>query len=441
MNTLTPKIIKKFHPVFTVPEYQKLLEKYYRIKMGYTVPNWGKAEEEFWRKLPETVLAKCPICGAEHTDRIDLHTTAIVDGSRVDASQLLFFRTHPYSGCKHWVRTISFINLNGEVPQRDVFFGSEVPYVTDYMFPPNIQESYAVINAFPLCKIEEGKFKPTYTLYLLTYYGTDPTKLRDLKNLPEGEWFSPPVLYSVDEAWENRDKKIFDLKYWVEQGRLFWIDEEDGKTILRNDPETFPYVNIKGYVEKMMFFKDGTIQTFEHNNTPRYYPDWKPEDWSKRQWKHFYKNEKRDPHARWRRGCLSILTTPIVLFILVVVTSLFFWPIIDPVWAWMLMLGAIGTVLYLAVKSSFSLYEEGQISSSSEAISQASINVFGVLLTTGSAVFAGGWAVRKVGLFVLAQTDIEWLGVGTGMLGALVAGFGAGKIVGYIWGKATKGFR
>ena len=439
MNTLTPKIIEKFRPAFSVSEYEELLGKYSSTATGYfyTMYKGGNAKKEYWGKLPKFVLAKCPLCGAEHTDKIDLHTTTLVKGSKVDHSLFYFYKAPPYKGCDHLVRMATFINFNGQKPEG-VYLGSEVPYVTDCLFPDEIDESYAVINAFPLCRIEGDKFVPAYTWYILTYYGREPDKLRVLK-VPEWAGMFRPVLYNVDEAWEHRDKKIFDLKYWVEQGRLFWMDEEKGKTILRNDPKTFPYVNIEGYVENMVF-KDGEIYTRLHDNPPRYYPDWKPEDWSKKQWKHFYKNEKRDPHARRHRSCLVAFFIPIVLFVLAVVTSLFFWPIIDPVWAWIFMFTGIGLALYFIVKSSFSLHKEGEITLS-QAISHTAIDIFGLLLTTGTAVFAGGWAVRKIGLFILAQTNIEWLGVCAGMLGAFVVGFGAGKIVSYIWEKVTKRFR
>jgi len=278
MNTLTLKIGKKFTPVFDVEEYQKLLKKYNHTVTGYRMYKHDGAKKEYWEKLPKLILAKCPICDADHSDRLDLHTTVLISSS-VDVRQLLFYRHPPYTGCKHLVRTALFINLNNNTPQRRLFVNSEVPYITDCMFPTDIPESYAVINAFPLCRIEGDKFVPTYTLFILAYYGEEPNKLFKLKE-PDWEGLYRPVLYSVDEAWKNREKKIFDLKHWIERGRLFWLDEKNGEAILRNDADAFPYINIEGYVEKMIY-EDGGVKVVGHNNTPRYYPTWKPEDWSK----------------------------------------------------------------------------------------------------------------------------------------------------------------
>ena len=159
--------------------YQELLKKYKYIETGSLEHQEVKnqAKKEYWSKLPEFVLAKCPICGAEHTDWPDLHTTAQFGGAQADPPQLLYARPSQYRGCKHLVTMASFINLNGYKPRRRLYLESEVPYITDCLFPDDTPESYAVINAFPICRIENNNFVPAYTLYILAYYGEEPNRL------------------------------------------------------------------------------------------------------------------------------------------------------------------------------------------------------------------------------------------------------------------------
>ncbi len=425
MNTLTPKIIRKFRPVFAVQEYQELMAKY-RWGKGNWMTHRPGAKEEYWNKLPEYVLSKCPICGAEHTDWLDLHSL-VMGGIWVDKIIWTYKRNILYRSCEHGVAMALFLHLNDNKVDEIASLQSEVPFLTDFLFPKEIKESFAVINAFPLCRIINDQFVPAYTLFIIKYYGANPRTLTKLRNLPPGEWVNPPFLYSVNEAWEHRKDKVFDLEYWVEQGRLFWVDEENGKIVLRNNPKDFPYTGIEGFVDTLVF-QDGHMQVVEHECPPRYYPTWKPKDWTKKQIQRLHSQRYRVPLP----GCRYILIILATLLIVAIVTSLFFRPIIDPVVAWMLMLLGLGTAAYFTIQANYRTYKDRHVTRRA-FMRKVVIDLTGLLLTTGAAILAGGWAVRVVGLLILRVTNLAWLGVILGMLAGFAAGFGVAWLVRWVW--------
>ncbi|MCP4544177.1 MAG: hypothetical protein GY832_44260 [Chloroflexi bacterium] len=113
----------------------------------------------------------------------------------------------------------------------------------------------------PICRVEEGRFIPRYSLYIITYYSSDPqlSYAHRWKNWKQEHHFPPfvrtPIFSDSDqETW-------WDLVSWVKKGRLMWMDPDDPNLPLRTGPvESFPYVNIIGS-RTSVTYRDGKSPT------------------------------------------------------------------------------------------------------------------------------------------------------------------------------------
>jgi hypothetical protein len=170
-----------------------------------------------------------------------------------------------------------------------------------------------------------------------------------------------------------------------------------------------------------------------HDNPPRYFPTWKPEDWTKKQTKKIHSQQYRTPFPGGKYILIMLASLPI----LAIVTSLFFRPIISPVMAWALMLLGLGIVVFFTIQTNYRHYKHGHITRK-VFVRKTIIDLTGLLLTTGAAILAGGRAVQIVGLLILRLTNLAWLGVIIGMLAAFAAGFGAGWLVRWLWQKVSR---
>jgi hypothetical protein len=204
----------------------------------------------YWQSMPDYVIARCPLCGATYHSRLDTYSLAY--WPRPAYGNEIFKPSVQEIDCSHFVVVHHFLNLNGVIPiELDYkMLGCEVPYVIPVFLPDDV-ESYAVMHALPICRIEDGQFVPRYSAYLITYCSESPDILM------ERRWqisSSESVLVSRG----LRTRNSWDLARWVQAGKLQWLDAESPDLPLRTGPaEAFPYANVQGHREYTNIYRHG----------------------------------------------------------------------------------------------------------------------------------------------------------------------------------------
>lgn len=212
----------------------------------------------YWDNIPEYLIARCPLCGAIYTDRLD--TYSLKFWVRPEHGESVYYGFFQKIGCNHFVRTHQFVNLNGLLPtevNKQMTLGSEVPYVHPFWLPDDVK-SYAVMHALPICRPEAQRFVPCYSLYVITYYSENPDEMLDRRWKAARAWGTLLTPRNFPDQEE-----IFDLLRWVRAGKLQWLDPNDPGLPLRNRPvEVFPYANIQGCPNWRVFYPDGQIGVY-----------------------------------------------------------------------------------------------------------------------------------------------------------------------------------
>ena len=218
-----------------------------------------REDKDYWELLGNYIIAKCPICGQEYKEQLD--TYSLRQWVRAANGNIIFRSESNIERCKHFIVANHFINFNRINPEVSPIelcwptsFNSEVPHVMPMLFDEEI-ESYAVMHSLPICKIEDDRFVPRYTLYTLTYY-THEEHIEELKDrlrhwepkMERVELLTFPISdYGEAEEWWN-------LNQWVQQGKLFWLEPDNPELPLIKGPVgKFPYGNITG--RKMPYFE------------------------------------------------------------------------------------------------------------------------------------------------------------------------------------------
>jgi hypothetical protein len=223
---------------------------------------WEYDPFDFVQKLPNYIIARCPLCNSEYKAVLDTHSLKTW-GTIPELDNAVFSAKHQEIGCNHFVAVHSFVNLNGIFPkEQSRYFRNEydVPFISP-LFVPDDVPAYAVMHSLPICRIEDEQFIPRYALYTLTYYAPEEyihweprssTKslvrrgiLHERRSAEhKGEWEG--FLYGLWDARQHPD--WWDLPLWVKKGKLLWLDPYSSNLELKNGPvEDFPYVNIQGY--------------------------------------------------------------------------------------------------------------------------------------------------------------------------------------------------
>jgi len=247
-----PKAIAYLKITFTPDEYLALMG---RIKQSYWMLTEREEVETYWRRLPTYLFARCPLCGAEYTSVADTHSILEWVISRAEYNSV-FSVDFQRVGCVHFTAVQSFIHLNGYFPTEvDYFDGAcgDIPIVIPELLLDEFHAS-AVIHSLPICRVEGNEFALRYSLYTVTYYSDAPGEARprsyDLR-FPEGvkddgDSGFPALFDSSGRSY--REPLVGDLRYWVERGKLHWLDLDDPTLPLKSGPASdFPYAGIQGF--------------------------------------------------------------------------------------------------------------------------------------------------------------------------------------------------
>lgn len=212
--------------------------------------------EKYWNVIPQYLVAKCPICGKDYIEKIDTYSLrgwTLLSGKKVYKSEI------PSVKCEHFIYVQCFLNINGNIPDKsdteikyNIYNRSEVPHILGNIMEYEL-DLYAVMHSLPICKIENKMFIPKYSLYMITYYVTEKSR-RILNNIiNQSNIFKKtdePIPFATYPPGSKEADLWWNLGYWVEKGRLYWLDTNNKSTSLKkNDIEKFPYGNITGRKE------------------------------------------------------------------------------------------------------------------------------------------------------------------------------------------------
>jgi hypothetical protein len=215
--------------------------EYHTVKLGTLLQH-----------MPSYLIARCPLCGATYSAQLNTYSLKYWPRPTITYGSTIFDERGQEVNCSHFVVVHHFINLNGVMPTEldRKTLDCEVPYLLSVFLPDDI-ESYAVMHALPICRVEEDRFVPRYSVYMITYYSEEPSVLikRRWEIASGGCMFWGRGLIAK-ESW--------DLAKWVRAGKLQWLDPEEPDLPLRAGPvEAFPYVDIQGRRDQPNFYRNG----------------------------------------------------------------------------------------------------------------------------------------------------------------------------------------
>lgn len=254
-------------------------------------------DTSYWEHLPKYVIARCPICQANYTGKLDLHSLgAGWSTSHAKAGKSFFSEKHEQLGCNHFLAVQKFVHLNGMIPSELNSYAAQlhVPFVMPYFLKPK-QVCYAIIRHFNLgrlesedgkiycfythtfepplltkeamkvasrrntCPIEQrtledtnrlahAKYVPRYTAYAVTYFAESPkqlwqNRLHSQKRYGEGDPEYQGIIMATMESL--RGTNAYDLSHWVEQGKLLWLTHPPELSLQSAPVEDFPYRGIQ----------------------------------------------------------------------------------------------------------------------------------------------------------------------------------------------------
>lgn len=260
---MTPGEYKALWDKFAVPQFITSggfqLRPYMKIVEDWYMHKENKIALEFWKHIPNYITAQCPLCGDVFTERMD--TYSLEDwGTKYDSS--FFFGWHMIDEesvsfepvrCEHFLGVECFINFNGLEPVElnpSYYSGpAEVPSVMG-VFLPDDPVSYAVMHGLPICRVENNKFVPRYSLFMITYFSKDTHVVRE-RNWSNYDENMGRISSLMLDLSSSRD---YDLLRWVADGKLLWLDlEHDDLPLKSGSPDTFPYANIQGSRAKVKY--------------------------------------------------------------------------------------------------------------------------------------------------------------------------------------------
>ncbi len=240
---------------FTMPEYRQFVQKYqHTLRQYWKQPlrareqrdtiekKLDRLRKEYLARLPVYLLARCPFCGGEVHDVVDTYSLngLVIHGWAAGSNGVGWWGhevLHPR--CEH-TRIVAYcVSLNGLIPD-DVFcyvrLGPAVPYV---MWEPlKAPDSAVVLHSLPVGRFDDDTPRHRYTAYFMTYFvRSEETFLEAIQ-----EWREDP-----DPTLVYYDDIDFDLRSYIEQGQLYWLDLDDPDLPLRNRPvEACPYLDLPG---------------------------------------------------------------------------------------------------------------------------------------------------------------------------------------------------
>lgn len=192
----------------------------------------------YWSVVPVYTYTECPLCGRRYQEPADTYTLL---GWSISAFSSTLYISRRYfrslTWCPHFVGIQLFANFHQITPYELKYVQNnwgEVPYLTPWFLPDDL-DSFAVLHALPICRIETAQFVPRYTLFILTYFSENGRGV--LGRHYDREWargaHDPEFYPSTLAPPGHKEGNLYNLPYWSASGRLGWLDFNDPDLPLR----------------------------------------------------------------------------------------------------------------------------------------------------------------------------------------------------------------
>jgi hypothetical protein len=230
--------------VFTFESYKRFLTE---ALASYGKPGGFERDlktlASYRARLPICLLARCPVCGREIVEPVDvfsLNGFGWGDANNgLGWSHSMGVRAKEFDYCAH-VKIISyFLNLNGLAPDdlmpgKSIAAGPEIPSVM--RVPMRSEKTKIVMHRLPLGRFDDADWQPRYSLYFLSYFTDDAQAFA----AATADW---GLHYGMAEY----DDVDYDLAAWANRKRLLWLKPDDSTRPLANiEQAPFPYAPING---------------------------------------------------------------------------------------------------------------------------------------------------------------------------------------------------
>ena len=208
---------------------------------------------------PKYLIARCPLCGADYHEPLD--TYSLHWWQRPSNGERVFWRSPRTRRCRHFYLVHPFIHLHGIVPAvsdteldtRSTFI-AEAPHIIPMILTPDTG-CQAVLHALPICRIENDAFVPRYTLYMVSYFAPPEEHAALTKRIfafssTTDDYYSRLIYPFPGKLKPEEGRTWWNLKPWVEQGKLSWLAPDTPHLPLQTGPlEAFPYGDIEGRID------------------------------------------------------------------------------------------------------------------------------------------------------------------------------------------------
>lgn len=251
-----PELLPLLQLKCTPAQYQRVIARFTR-EDGLWVKDELLADPEYQSLLPSLTYAHCPICGYTLEGLVDVyqfekgvtypelnqmlypfgynvisfnpavHYTVPADYPHSINVNAVFDGTQKFAHCKHFLGVHNFVNYHGSLPYPHGACHGEVPWLNTWMVDFNTP-GFAVIFAFPICKIENDAFVPAYTIFSLSYFSPDRDGLLEEWQVSQRQIMDRdpeyyPSLVTV-LLTSRRGKAPHDLVEYAKEGKLGYLD-------------------------------------------------------------------------------------------------------------------------------------------------------------------------------------------------------------------------
>ena len=212
----------------TVDEFEEVMRNYNR-------------NEALLDRLPAYTIARCPFCQEANIERVNTYTVESHSLGNSATSPSVVLRH-----CRHFSFVHSFYHFNSLTPTDvpGIWFRPEVPFVLGFLATKR-RKCRAVIHALPVCQLENNDFVPRFTMFLMTYFSSQPEATYHemvvwASTGPGADGYLNYFRLPDEEDW-------WDLRRRVAEGSLYWVNANDPELgILTREVDGFPYGNITG---------------------------------------------------------------------------------------------------------------------------------------------------------------------------------------------------
>jgi hypothetical protein len=198
-----------------------------------------QAEKSYSAHLPRLTMSCCPFDGKPLVRSFDPFG---LDGLwwQPDASP------EEVPACPHFCVLLGAVNFSGQEPRAgnsEIYPGPQVPYVIPRLL--NYPGMYAVIARL---RMENG-----YLAYPVAYFA----ELRPPPQELTAGWARTCHVYRTymgrDEWLTPNDAWDFDLRPWLEKGKIRWCPTDSDNSVLSTElPWRCPYLNLQGARQRMV---------------------------------------------------------------------------------------------------------------------------------------------------------------------------------------------